>query len=255
MHSPLADAESIDDPARYPHWPDPDHFDCSGVAEQGRRIRDAGRIACFMGDRLNRIAQLKPAMVDMLARPDMTRAPLDRARALYSEYLARVMESAQGSIDLLVTGDDFGSQHGMLCSPGTWRELLLPGFRAFIDIASAHDVPVMHHTCGAVRDIVPDMIAAGLTVLNPVQPEAHGMEAGGLKEDFGPRLCFHGSVSIQRTLPFGRPKAVQREVRERIEHLAPGGGFIICTAHNIQGDTPVENALVLLRSYDESGSC
>lgn len=264
LHCPLADAGNVDDLARYPHWPNPDDFDYSEIAEQGRRIRDAGRIACFMGDRLNRIAQLKPAMylrgveqamVDMLEQPALMQALLSRIRAFYSEYLTRIMESAQGMIDLLVTGDDFGSQHGMLCSPGVWRELLLPGFRGFIDIASAHAVPVMHHTCGAVRDIVPDMVEAGLKVLNPIQPDAYGMDGPGLKRDFGEDLCFHGSISIQRTLPFGTPEDVRREVRERFEHLAPGGGFIICTAHNIQGDTPVENTLALLRAYDEFGSC
>jgi len=262
VRSPLREAETADDLEAYPKWPSPDHYDYSVVREQAARVRDAGRVACFMGDRLNRIAQLKPAMylrgvdqalMDMVVNPELFRRLVGRMRRFYETYLQRILESAGGPIDLVVTGDDFGSQNGMLCSPALWREFLLPGFRRFIEIAADFGVPVMHHTCGSVREIVPDMIEAGLKVLNPLQPGTRNMDPADLKAAFGDRLCFHGSISIQTNLPFGAPDDVREEVRQRMADLAPGGGFIVCTAHNIQADTPVRNILALIEAYDEFG--
>ncbi|MDI6829027.1 MAG: uroporphyrinogen decarboxylase family protein, partial [Armatimonadota bacterium] len=86
-----------------------------------------------------------------------------------------------------------------------------------------------------------------------LQPEARYMDPRSLKAEFGAKLAFHGGISIQRTLPFGTPEDVRNEVRDRIEALAPGGGYILCTAHNIQADTPIENVLVLLCAYKEYG--
>lgn len=262
VRSPLRDAQSVEEIFAYNHWPSPEHYDYMAIAEQCRRVRAGGRVACFMGDRLNRIAQLKPAMylrgvdqalLDIALNPAILKALLARISGFYEVYLRRILEAAGGGIDLLVTGDDFGSQNGLLCSPADWREFLRPGFQRFIAIAREFGVPVMHHTCGSVREIIPDMLADGLTVLNPVQPGARGMEPGELKAEFGDRLCFHGAISIQTNLPFGSPQQVREEVRQRMADLAPGGGFIICTAHNIQADTPVANVLALMAAYDEFG--
>ena len=262
--SPLREARTVEEILAYEKWPSPDDYDYSVVADQARRVRDSGRVVCFMGDRLNRIAQLKPAMylrgvdqalMDMVVSPELFDAVVGRIRSFCEVYLRRILESAEGGIDLIVTGDDFGSQNGMLCSPALWRKLLLPGFRSFIDIATEFLAPVMHHTCGSVREIIPDMIEAGLTVLNPIQPGTRGMEPAQLKREFGDRLCFHGAISIQTNLPFGSPEDVRAEARDRMADLAQGGGFIVCTAHNIQADTPVENVLALIAAYDEFGRC
>jgi uroporphyrinogen decarboxylase len=112
---------------------------------------------------------------------------------------------------------------------------------------------VAHHTCGSVRPIIEDMIDCGLDILNPIQPEVSGMARRELKAKFGDRLSFHGSVSIQQTMPFGTAEEIRAEVKERFETLGPGGGFIFCTAHNIQVDTPTENVLVLFDAYRQFG--
>jgi uroporphyrinogen decarboxylase len=111
----------------------------------------------------------------------------------------------------------------------------------------------MHHTCGSVRPLIPLMIERGLDVLQSLQPEAADMDPRALKAEFGDRLAFDGGISIQRTLPFGTPDDVRREVRERIEALAPGGGYIVGPSHNIQADTPVENVEALLEACKDCG--
>jgi uroporphyrinogen decarboxylase len=97
------------------------------------------------------------------------------------------------------------------------------------------------------------MIERGLDVLQSIQPEARGMDMRDLKGEFGHRLSFHGGISVQRAMPFGSPRDVRNEVRDRVEALAPGGGYILCTSHNIQADTPLENFRELLSAYEVYG--
>jgi uroporphyrinogen decarboxylase len=111
----------------------------------------------------------------------------------------------------------------------------------------------MHHTCGSVVELIPDFIECGLDILQSVQPSAAGMDLGTLKREFGRDLCFHGSMDIQQTLPRGSTHDVREEVRRRMEAGKPGGGFIICTAHNLQPDVPVGNILALFEAYEEFG--
>jgi uroporphyrinogen decarboxylase len=138
-------------------------------------------------------------------------------------------------------------------SPALWVDFLGDGFEAYTGLAKSYGVRVMHHTCGSVRALIPLMIARGLDILQSLQPEAAEMAGRGLKRDFGDRLAFHGGISIQRTLPFGTVEDVRNEVRSAIEALAPGGGYILCTAHNIQADAPEENVEALLKAYEDFG--
>ncbi|MBN1918162.1 MAG: hypothetical protein JW889_09650 [Verrucomicrobia bacterium] len=256
--SPLAGAETVEAVDAYTHWPSPDWFDYSVIEAQCEQVRSAGRIAVFMGDRLNRIAQLKPAMylrgveqilVDMSASPELAAAIFSKIRAFYRAYAERIFEAACGKLDLVLTGDDFGSQNGPLVSPAMWLEYLADGFAEYTRIAHSFGLRVMHHTCGSVRQLIPHMIERGLDVLQSLQPEAADMDARVLKAEFGDRLAFHGGISIQRTLPFGRPEDVAREARDTLDALAHGGGYILGASHNVQADTPVENLLALLDAH------
>jgi uroporphyrinogen decarboxylase len=260
--SPLAAVTEVEQIEAYDHWPSPDWFDYGDIAAQCAALRERGRVAVFMGDRLNRIAQLKPAMYlrgidiileDMALRPELARAIFSRIHRFYQEYAERLYTAAQGLLDIVLTGDDFGAQNGLLVSPRMWEAFLGQGVAEDIALAHSYDVRVMHHTCGAVRPLIPLLIERGLDMLQSLQPEAAGMDARALKRDFGAELAFHGGISIQNTMPFGSPEDVRREVRDRVESLAPGGGYILCTSHNLQADVPMENVLALLRAYRDEG--
>ena len=263
VESPLASATCVEDIECYPAWPSPEWFTYDVIEAQCDAIRAQGRVVVFMGDRLNRVAQLKPAMylrgleniyVDLAMRPQIAQAIIDRIRSFYLAYLERILHAAKGKVDIILTGDDFGSQNGMLISPGMWRTFIKPGFIEFIGLIRHYRAKTMHHTCGSVVEIIPDMIECGLDVLQSLQPEAANMSLSSLKSRFGDRLCFHGGVSIQRTMPFGTPDEIRKKVLQIADLVKPGGGYIWCTAHNIQADTSVENVQALLQAYKEYGS-
>ena len=257
---PLAGCETVADVAAYDKWPSPDWYDYSVIASQCAACGDA--CVVFQGDRLNRLAQLKPAMylrgveqilVDLLLAPEIFGAIVRRVCDFYLEYERRILAAANGGLDLLMTGDDFGTQDGLLISVEKWRQALRPGFAALIAVAHEYDVPVMHHTCGAVSELLPEFIACGLDVLQGVQPGARGMAAAELKREFGGDLAFHGGIGIQHALPHGTPEQVRDEVQQLLATMKPGGGYIAGTSHNLQADVPVANIMALIAAYHEFG--
>ncbi|NLE39627.1 MAG: hypothetical protein GX621_16535, partial [Pirellulaceae bacterium] len=221
-----------------------------------------GKVVVFMGDRMNRCAQLKPAMYlrgidqilcDVAVEPEMAGYLFRRIADFYLEYFRRTLKAAGGGIDIMMMGDDFGTQKGPFMSPTMFRQFLKPGFAEFCALGHEFGAKVAHHSCGSIKALIPDLIECGLDILNPLQPDVVDMDHAEVKKKFGDRLCFHGSMSIQKTLPFGTPDDVRAEVRRRFETLGPGGGFIYCTAHNIQADTPIANIEALFEAYQTLG--
>jgi len=192
---------------------------------------------------------MENTFLDLVLHTDIFRFIVGRITAFYREYLTRILEAAKGKIDIFMTGDDFGSQNSLLCSRETWKELLEPGFRDYLALIRQAGVLSMHHSCGAVEPLIGDMVDCGLDILQSIQPEAAGMDPRALKRKYGSRISFNGSLSIQKTLPFGTPEEVRREVMDRVEAFGKDGGFIIGTAHNIQPDVPTENVLALIDAY------
>lgn len=155
------------------------------------------------------------------------------------------LKAAKGKIDILWIGDDYGTQNGLLMSPDTWRKLFFPKLKAMCDLGHKYKTKVMLHSCGSTRIIWPQFIEAGVDIYDTVQPEAKDMDPAELKVEFGDRICFHGTMSTQKTLPFGTPDEVKAEVHHRIKTVGKNGGFILAPAHNIQPDTSIENILAM----------
>jgi uroporphyrinogen decarboxylase len=158
-------------------------------------------------------------------------------------------------VDVLWAGDDFGTQRGMLLAPDFWRKYLKPRYAYLFGEwkrLNPH-LKLAYHSCGSIVPIIPDLVAIGVDVLNPIQPQAHGMDLGALKRQWYGKLCLFGGVDEQTVLPFGTPQDVREEVRRRIMEAGVGGGFIIAPSHNIQPDTPVENVLAYFEAVKELG--
>ena len=169
--------------------------------------------------------------------------------------LARIHEAVgDDAFDAVFTcGTDFGTQTSSFCSAATFNELWLPYYREINGWIHKHTRwKTFKHSCGAVGKFIPSFIEAGFDILNPVQCSATGMEPRHLKSEFGSAIVFWGGgVDTQKTLPFGTPEDVRREVLERCEIFASGGGFVFNTIHNVQAGTPVENVIAMLDAVRE----
>lgn len=187
---------------------------------------------------------------DLMLNPDFAAALLDH---LTAEAVEAGQRMALAGVDILTTGDDMGTQRGMMMSPSMWRQWFKPRMREII--AAAKEVNpgllVFYHSDGDIEPIIPELIEIGVDILNPIQPEC--MDPARLKRDYGHQLAFWGTIGVQTTMPFGTPEEVKAVVRERIETVGQGGGLLLAPTHVLEPDVPWENIVALVEAVEEYG--
>ncbi len=156
---------------------------------------------------------------------------------------------------VFVTGTDFGTQNGPFISPKAYRSLFMPFHKAVNDWIHTHTTwKSLIHSCGSVIALIPDFIAAGFDILNPVQTSAAGMDPQTLKDRFGEQIVFWGGgIDTQHTLPFGTPQEVRAMAKERLHIFGKNGGFVFNTIHNVQAGVSLENLLALYQTVRSNG--
>ncbi len=180
---------------------------------------------------------------------------LDRLLQHKIAYWDSVLQRFGDRIDIACESDDLGTQKGPWISLEMWRSLMKPRLRALVDfIKRKADIPVYLHSCGAISEYIPDLIEAGVDILNPIQVSAANMDTRRLKKEFGKDIVFWGGgIDTQHTLPNGSVSEVRDEVKRRLDDLAPGGGFIFAAVHNIQSDVPPENVIAMIETVLDYG--
>lgn len=194
-------------------------------------------------------------MMDLICAEDVVEALMSSLLEGYFERINKLAPILKDSVDVVLFNDDLGTQQGPMISPASYRKLIKPYQRKLFKAAKrAFDAPLLFHSCGAVREFIPDLIECGVDALNPVQISARGMDPGELKRDFGKDITFWGGgVDTQYVLNRCSPAEVKDSVRKNIELLAPGGGFVFCQVHNIQPDVPLQNIYAMFEALDEYG--
>lgn len=196
-----------------------------------------------------RLRGMEDALVDFVAEPELANEMVRRS----ADFAIALGEAAcdRFPLDWLWTGDDVGSQIGMMMSPDTWRQIVRPHLQRVFDVARNRGLWVAYHSCGAVSSIIGDLVEMGLDVLNPIQCNCPGMDPIELKKEFGDRLAFMGGVDTQGVLPNGSADDVRRATRRLLEGMtADGGGYILAASHTIPPETPEENIFAM---YTEAG--
>ncbi len=247
IEHPLADFDTVEEIQANYTWPTADWFDYSVIPAQVEGLDDypvrGGGSEPFLT--YCQLRGLEQAYMDLAINPAMVHYGLDQLFDFCYENTTRIYEAIPGRVNISYVAEDMGSQESLLFSPKQIRTFFIPRMKRMIDLAHSAGAYVFHHSDGAVRRIIPDMIDAGIDVLNPIQWRCKGMEREGLKRDFGDKIIFHGGVDNQQTLPFGTAEDVQEEVKSNIEILGADGGYIIAPCHNIQANTPPENIVAM----------
>jgi uroporphyrinogen decarboxylase len=219
-------------------------------ARQLRERTDRAIVGLFGGNLLEMgqfYYRMDLFLMMLVGEPARAHRFLDALVEIHMRNLERYLKAVGPYIDVINFGDDLGAQNCPQISPKTYREFFKP--RHAMMWARAKElapVKVMLHCCGAVRPLLPDLIDAGLDVINPVQISGRGMDAVGLKRDFGKDLSFWGGgCDTQRILPCGTPDEVRAHVKEQVKTMAPGGGFVFQQVHNILGNVPAENIIAM----------
>ena len=209
---------------------------CTGIFEQAEHLRG-----------------FENFMIDLAIHKDFAHKLLDIILEQRKEFYDRFLDIVGPYVDMVMVADDLAGQDTLLISPQTYRELIKPRHKELNSlIKNKADVKIFYHCCGAISELINDLIDEGVDILNPIQVSAKNMDTKILKRNFGEKIVFWGGgCETQNILPFGTPKEVDNEVKKRISDLKPGGGFVFTQIHEIQPGTPPENILAMYKAVQK----
>ncbi|MBN2451793.1 MAG: hypothetical protein JXR77_15500 [Lentisphaeria bacterium] len=241
-----ADADTV---AAWP-MPSPDDYDCGAVLAQCERHAERALHVGGAGtgdiiNRLGRVRGMEQALVDLITADPAGMLWVDRMLAIELEVLSRTLDVAAKRVDFVWMGEDLGTQRGPIIGLDLYRSQIRPRHQRFVDLAKSHGLPVMIHSCGSSSWAFPDFLEMGINAVDTLQPEAKDMAPAYLKATFGDRLAFHGCISTGGAVAFGTVADVEREVRNTLDIMMPGGGYCLSPTHMLQDNSPTENVLAL----------
>lgn len=253
---PLKDATS----EQYAEWPmpDPDNFDYSQMVD----ICDSDPDRCWVlgspgvGDMMNSCGMLcgqEDVLYNLADEHEGFLRYCDRRISVMCGIVERALHHLGNRISLLWMGEDLGTQKGPIISIDMYRRLLRPRHQRIIDIAKAHDIPVMIHSCGSSSWAFEDFIDMGINVVDTLQPEAKDMSPEYLKSRFGGRLAFHGCISTAGPVADGTTEQTIADCREKLKILMPGGGYCFAPTHQLQDNSPTENVIAMYNTAKDAG--
>ncbi len=242
-------------------WPlaTPDDYDYGALPDQCRRLTRYARHygGAGLADIINStgmVRGMEQVLVDLITDDPAGLRLIDRKIELQLEVMRRALERIGDQIDFVWMGEDLGTQIAPIISLELFRRHIRPRHQKFIDLATSYGLPVMTHTCGSSSWAYEDFIEMGVKAVDTLQPEAANMAPAYLKAKFGGRLAFHGCISTAGPVAYGTPADVERNVRETLEILMPGGGYMLSPSHQLQDNSPVENVIALYQAAHRFGS-
>ncbi len=185
---------------------------------------------------------MQEAMVKMHLEPEVFKA-YAQIQSDYSVgvFEANVKKGARDYCDYAWIGDDFAGERGLLLSPEMWREFIAPYHKKTVRYLKDNGFKVLFHSCGAVREVIPDLIDMGVDALVVIQTSAHDMVIEELAKEFGGKLVFYGAIDAQQLLTFGSPEDVKNEVIRNYRAFEKCGGYVVTNSHTCMTDIKGEN--------------
>jgi uroporphyrinogen decarboxylase len=252
---PLAKYDSAEEVKDNYTWPNPDWWDYGTICDQIEKKDEypvmAGHYEPFLI--YKDLRGQEKAFMDLVDNPELVHFCLDKLFDLGFEEIQRMYEKIPGKVTFTYVAEDMGGQEDLMFSPTHIREFLLPKMKRVIDFIHDQGAYAFHHNDGSIRRIIPDMVSAGIDILNPIQWRSKNMDRERIKKDFGNDVILHGAMDNQQTLPFGSVDDVEAEVQENLRILGANGGYILAPCHNIQSITPIENILAMYETGFECG--
>ncbi len=244
--APLAQSDDLD---RFP-WPDPERPELLAKAKvaietRGQEYFVAPNLGMCLFERAWSLRGFDSLLMDTIERTEWVEDLLDRITEIQIRLARRFV---QAGVDGGYFGDDYGAQKAMLFSPRIWRRLMKPRLARMFDVFRHAGLPVILHSDGDIRAILPDLVEIGLTTLNPVQPEV--LDHAWLYREYGNKLSFYGGISTQGVMPSGKPDDVSRATSDCARVLAPEGtGLLLGPSHRMQSDIPPANVMAMIAAF------
>jgi uroporphyrinogen decarboxylase len=243
---------------KFPDGKDPHRV--LGLAQEARRLREQtnyailGEISGHILERAQMVRGFDTFLEDLIAEPMFAEELMERILETECDIATTFLDAVGPYLDVFAFKDDIAMQSGPVISPKMFRERIKPRLKKLIEvIKSKTRARIWFHSCGSAYYAVRDLIEIGVDILNPVQVAARDMDTARLKREFGNDLSFWGAIDTQHALPFGSPQDVEAEVKTRLRDLAPGGGYVLASVHNIEADVSGANVWAMAQAAQRWG--
>ena len=264
--NPLSEMTTVQQIKEY-EWPDgtKNQF-LNGLREKARNLRESTSYALvgsrFQGTLFEYIHWLfgfEKALRHLYRKPKLVIAVLEELLNFWTDYTTSYLNEIKFGdeyyVDIVNLMGDYGTQTGPIINPKRYYEPIIKPFEHQLvkNIRQLADVKINYHSCGSITMFLPHFVEMGYDAVNPVQISARDMEPCSLKQRFGSEITFWGGVcDSQKTLPFGTPELIRKEVKHNMDCLKPGGGFIAANIHNITAEVPPENIVAMFEAIKEN---
>ncbi len=246
-NSPYAGWTTIEE-AEHFDWPHPDWYDYEAMCGLCR-VHSGNAI--FAGsfsvqDFINNIAYgrgVEQVLIDIATEDPIYLYIVEKRHRFYMEHIDRILGAAEGQIDAILCGDDFGTQRGLLISPRSFERIFADKKKELFDMVHSHGAKITHHCCGSSRDLMPKFAEIGMDALQTIQPQADRMDPYDLKKSYHGKIVLHGAVDVQGWLQKASVAEIEKEIDHLMDDVGAGGGYIMSPSHQIQPDTPLDHVL------------
>ena len=247
VYFPICEMKTIDDFKKGYSFPPYEYFNFEVIGEKvheyKRYVLNAGWMTIwYLYFFLRRMDQ---ALIDMRLNKDFFHYVMGAITDFWKGYMKRILEAADGSIDYVMTYEDFGTTEGLLISLDDIRDEVLFYYKDFAQLVSNYGARFAFHSCGSIHEVIPDLLNLGVSILDPVQVSAKGMDINFLKNTYGDRLTFRGAIDTTELLPRGTKEEVKEKVKYTVDVLGKNGGYIFCSSNEIGADVSLENVLAM----------
>jgi len=253
LTAPLAGFGDIDQIKKHYRFPNPDHYDTSISLKERKWAKDycliGGTWAPFFHDSTE-LTGMEKFFIDLYDHPEMVDYVIERCFEFYYELDRRTFAQNKGILDMYFIGNDFGSQRALLLSPDMWRKFYKPRVKRLIAQAKANGCVTALHSCGSIKEIIPDLIEIGVDAINPIQVNAEDMDPQMLMREFGSDVVFFGGIDENHVLLEGTEAEARAETRRIIDILGAKGRYIVAASHDyLLPEIPERNIFAM---YDEA---
>ncbi len=250
--APLKNYNTVQSLKDYPFWPAPENFEYEHAKQIAQKVSDEyvtlGPWVSFF-EVYCQMRGLEQSLMDLITQEDFANNLLDIIEYRQTKMIKNYLDILGQNIDMVFISDDMGMQQSLLLAPEIWQKFFKGRMTRWCNLIHSYGKKVFYHSDGAVEPLIPELIETGIDVLNPIQHVCKGMDTSRLKKHYGKKIIFHGGIDNQSVLPFARPGQVKAETNRCIETLgADGKGYIVCSCHNIQAGTPVENIVAMVEA-------
>ncbi|MHB8277117.1 MAG: uroporphyrinogen decarboxylase family protein [Candidatus Humimicrobiaceae bacterium] len=247
---PLIDAEKIDDIINFKWQNAASNIDIEWLLKRAKFLAEEEKVPVILEPDIGGVFEFpcwlrgtENFYIDLVMQSKIAEAIIDKTVQYKLDYYNLILPVIGGYVDLVRESDDLAGQNGLLISKKTYQKYIKPAHKkVFNAIKKNCKLKISLHSCGSIRELIPDFIDSGVEVLNPVQTSAYNMDLSELKREFGKDIAFWGAgCDSQFVLPVASPAKIREEVKKVVDTLAPGGGFVCAPINMIQSDVPPEN--------------